>query len=31
VPCRTPYQPDTRMYAADIGMIMRALGVPKAR
>ncbi|WP_342115463.1 hypothetical protein [Pseudoduganella sp. OTU4001] len=30
VPCVTPYQPATRMYAADIGKIMRALGVPGA-
>lgn len=28
IPCRSPYQPGTRMYAADIGKIMRALGVP---
>ncbi|MGW8390425.1 hypothetical protein [Pseudoduganella sp. HUAS MS19] len=28
VPCREVYQPGTRMYAADIGKIMRALGVP---
>jgi len=31
VPCRVPYQPATRMYAADIGKIMRALGVPPGR
>jgi hypothetical protein len=30
VPCQSPYQPGTRMYAADIGKIMRALGVPAA-
>ncbi len=30
MPCRTPYQPATRLYAADIGKIMRALGVPGA-
>lgn len=30
VPCRSPYQPAARMYAADIGKIMRALGVPAA-
>lgn len=27
LPCRSPYQPSTHMYAADIGKIMRALGV----
>lgn len=30
LPCRSPYQPVARMYAADIGKIMRALGVPGA-
>ena len=28
MPCQQPYRPATRMYAADIGKIMRALGVP---
>lgn len=28
IPCRKPYVASTRMYAADIGKIMRALGVP---
>jgi hypothetical protein len=28
VPCRTPHVASARMYAADIGKIMRALGVP---
>ena len=31
VPCHSPYQAATRMYAADIGKIMRALGVPAYR
>jgi hypothetical protein len=31
VPCRSPYLPSMRMYAADIGKIMRALGVPEVR
>ena len=31
MPCRTPYDTSTRMYAADIGKIMRALGVPASR
>ncbi|WP_028101386.1 hypothetical protein [Pseudoduganella violaceinigra] len=29
MPCRTPYNASARMYAADIGKIMRALGVPQ--
>jgi len=29
VPCRSAYKASTRMYAADIGKIMRALGVPE--
>lgn len=29
VPCRSPYKASTRMYAADICKIMRALGVPE--
>jgi len=31
MPCRTPYNASARMYAADIGKIMRALGVPEPR
>jgi hypothetical protein len=31
VPCREPYNAGTRMYAADIGKIMRALDVPAQR
>lgn len=31
MPCRTPYNASTRMYAADFGKIMRALGLPDAR
>jgi hypothetical protein len=31
MPCRTPYRPSTRMYATDIGKIMRALGVAETR
>ncbi|WP_426321137.1 hypothetical protein [Pseudoduganella sp. R-43] len=31
VPCRSPYQASARMYAADIGKIMRALNVPDAQ
>jgi hypothetical protein len=30
IPCSAPYQTATRMYAADIGKIMRALQVPEA-
>jgi hypothetical protein len=30
IPCSVPYQAGTRMYAADIGKIMRALQVPVA-
>jgi len=31
MPCRTPYNASARMYAADIGKIMHALGVQDAR
>jgi hypothetical protein len=31
VPCREPYDAGTRMYAADMGKIMRALDVPERR
>ena len=31
MPCRTPYDTSMHMYAADIGKIMRALGVPALR